>query len=198
MPLNSESVIAWFTSRNSGVSRYFANASFQSEADSGGTAPTIGCHSVIDRPECVSRVMPPTTTIANTSAQHARSQPTIIRRASTCARGTTTSPGTASVAIEFVAIEGLFTLCSLTQCEQALMPLRLRAHRACLDVGADVDLARFLEGERERHLVAGRKRVRQTDQHHVIRTRGERDACVGRDVERWQCAHPHHVAIHRH
>ena len=41
---------------------------------SGGSVPTIGCHSVIDSPECVSRVTPPTTTIANTSAQQTNSQ----------------------------------------------------------------------------------------------------------------------------
>jgi hypothetical protein len=35
--------------------------------------PTIGCHSTIDKPECVRRVMPPTTTIAKTSAQHTSS-----------------------------------------------------------------------------------------------------------------------------
>ena len=32
-----------------------------------------GCHSVIDRPERVSRVIPPTTTIAKISAQQANS-----------------------------------------------------------------------------------------------------------------------------
>ena len=35
--------------------------------------PTIGCHSTIDSPECVSRVTPPTTIIANTSAQQTKS-----------------------------------------------------------------------------------------------------------------------------
>ena len=34
----------------------------------------MGCHSVIDRPECVRRVTPPTTINANTSAQQTRSQ----------------------------------------------------------------------------------------------------------------------------
>ena len=37
----------------------------------GGSVPTIGCHSTIDRPECVRRVTPPTTTIGNTRAQQA-------------------------------------------------------------------------------------------------------------------------------
>ena len=39
----------------------------------------MGCHSVIDSPECVSRVTPPTTTIANTSAQQINSQAAIVR-----------------------------------------------------------------------------------------------------------------------
>ena len=49
---------------------------------SGGSVPTIGCHSTIDRPECVRRVMPPTTTITNTSAQHASSQSATARSSS--------------------------------------------------------------------------------------------------------------------
>src|SRR5215216_7120961 len=73
MPLNAASDIPWLTSVYSGVARYFAKAACQSASDSGGTVPTIGCHSVIDRPEWVRRVTPPTTIIANTSAQHAKS-----------------------------------------------------------------------------------------------------------------------------
>jgi hypothetical protein len=41
---------------------------------SGGTAPLTKSHRVIDSPLSVSRVMPPTTTIANTSAATANSQ----------------------------------------------------------------------------------------------------------------------------
>ena len=41
--------------------------------DSGGTTPMIGCHSVMERPEPVSRVAPPTLTSANTSAATANS-----------------------------------------------------------------------------------------------------------------------------
>src|SRR5688500_7571701 len=55
-------------SRYSGVCRYSANARSQSAWDRGGTAPLTGFHSVIERPLSVSRVMPPTTTIANTKA----------------------------------------------------------------------------------------------------------------------------------
>ena len=70
------------TSRYSGVAWYLVKASFQAESDSGGSVPTIGCHSVIDSPECVSRVTPPMTTIANTSAQQVNSHVATARRAS--------------------------------------------------------------------------------------------------------------------
>ena len=60
-------------------------------SESGGSVPTIGCHSTIDRPECVSRVTPPTTTIAKTRAQQSeqparRSACVPIRRQPGCAR----------------------------------------------------------------------------------------------------------------
>ncbi len=80
MPLNPASVMPWFTCRYSGVSWYLSNASCHAASESGGSVPTIGCHSTIDRPEWVSRVTPPTTTIANTSAQHTSSH------AATCLR----------------------------------------------------------------------------------------------------------------
>ena len=57
-----------------GISRYRAKASFQSASLSGGTAPMIGFHSVIDRPEPVRRVIPPTTTMANTRTATQNSQ----------------------------------------------------------------------------------------------------------------------------
>ena len=43
--------------------------------------PRTGAHSTIDRPEWVSRVTPPSTTIANTSAQHTKSHAAIWVRA---------------------------------------------------------------------------------------------------------------------
>src|SRR5436190_10637697 len=79
IPLNPSSVMSWLRSRYSGVSRYFANASSHCESFSGGTAPTIGCHSTIESPECVRRVMPPTTIIAKTIAQQARSHAAMAR-----------------------------------------------------------------------------------------------------------------------
>jgi hypothetical protein len=57
-----------------------AKASSHAASESGGNVPTIGCHSVIDNPECVSRVMPPMTTIANTSAQQMKSHAATMRR----------------------------------------------------------------------------------------------------------------------
>src|SRR5262249_16065415 len=47
---------------------------------SGGIHPVSGCHSVIDRPDSVSRVAPPTTTIAKISAATATSQIRTERR----------------------------------------------------------------------------------------------------------------------
>src|SRR6516164_7458751 len=74
MLLNSSSVIPEWTSRYSGICWYFANSTPQSAAESGGTMPTTGFHSVIDRPDRVSRVMPPTTTIKKINAQQTNSQ----------------------------------------------------------------------------------------------------------------------------
>ena len=48
----------------SGICLYLAKASEQSTSESGGTMPATGFHSVIDRPESVKRVAPPTSTIA--------------------------------------------------------------------------------------------------------------------------------------
>src|SRR6266446_9327188 len=57
----------------SGTSLYLANSAAQSAAERGGRIPTTGFHSVIDRPERVSRVMPPTTTIRAIIAQQTKS-----------------------------------------------------------------------------------------------------------------------------
>ena len=51
-----------------------ANSASHCASVSGGIAPVIGFHSVIESPDSVSRVMPPTTTIANTKAATKRSQ----------------------------------------------------------------------------------------------------------------------------
>ena len=59
-------LICWY----SGICWYLANSSCHSASFSGGMTPWIGFHSVIDRPEWVRRVAPPTTTIATIIAAH--------------------------------------------------------------------------------------------------------------------------------
>jgi hypothetical protein len=63
-----------FTSWYCVVAWYRPNAARQPASSSGGITPMIGFHSVIDRPDPVSRVAPPTTTSANTTAAVANSQ----------------------------------------------------------------------------------------------------------------------------
>jgi hypothetical protein len=57
-----------------GMVLYLPNATAQSASLNGGIAPSSGFHSVIDKPEPVSRVAPPTATMRNTSAATASSQ----------------------------------------------------------------------------------------------------------------------------
>src|SRR5262249_13238176 len=59
---------------SSGVRWYFSNPPCHCPWFRGGMVPTIGCHSTIDKPEWVSRVIPPTTTMANTRAQQTSNQ----------------------------------------------------------------------------------------------------------------------------
>src|SRR5262249_37340971 len=80
MPLNSASDMRWFTCLNSGVAWYLAKVSLHCASESGGKAPTMGCHSTMDRPECVRRVAPPTTVMAKSRAQEARSHAAVARR----------------------------------------------------------------------------------------------------------------------
>jgi hypothetical protein len=78
--LKSARLIPAFSSLYCAVCWYLANSACQSAADSGGTMPVTGCHSVIDRPDQVSRVMPPITTIAKIIAQQTKSQIATARR----------------------------------------------------------------------------------------------------------------------
>src|SRR5262252_6801156 len=73
MSLNSAKVTPGWIARYSGICLYLANSAAQSASESGGTTPITGFHSVIDRPESVSRVIPPTTTIRKIIAQQAKS-----------------------------------------------------------------------------------------------------------------------------
>jgi hypothetical protein len=49
-----------------GICRYFSNACAQAISLRGGIAPVTGFHSVIDRPDPVRRVAPPTATMTIT------------------------------------------------------------------------------------------------------------------------------------
>src|SRR5437868_1143043 len=44
-------------SRYCGICRYFSNSAAQAVCDSGGNMPVTGCHSVIDRPDRLSRMV---------------------------------------------------------------------------------------------------------------------------------------------
>ena len=60
---------------------YLSNSAAQSASFRGGIAPVSGRHSVIDKPESVRRVMPPTAIITKTSAKRIISQMRIAPRA---------------------------------------------------------------------------------------------------------------------
>src|SRR5215217_295821 len=73
MALNSLRFMPRFSWVYCGICLYLANSDSQAGWDIGGTAPVTGFHSVIDRPEPVRRVAPPTTTMASTSTATAKS-----------------------------------------------------------------------------------------------------------------------------
>jgi hypothetical protein len=58
----------WLRSAYCGLARYFSNSASQAASESGGIAPVTGRHSVIESPDPVSLVAPPTATIRTTSA----------------------------------------------------------------------------------------------------------------------------------
>src|SRR5882724_10170354 len=110
MFLNSARFIPVLSSRYCGICWYFPNSVVQAASDSGGTTPVTGCHSVIDRPDRVSRVMPPITTIAKISAQQPNSHNATARFPAAAVRETETvrladSDITASGA-EFPCLQG--------------------------------------------------------------------------------------------
>ncbi|KAF0126731.1 MAG: hypothetical protein FD152_2569 [Xanthobacteraceae bacterium] len=65
-----------------GLARYLANSSAHCAAESGGSVPVTGFHSVIESPESVRRVAPPTTTMAKTSTATISSQRRMMRSVS--------------------------------------------------------------------------------------------------------------------
>src|SRR5258708_8502737 len=60
-------------SRYCGMVLYLPNSACHAAASSGGITPVTGFHSTIDRPDSVSRVAPPTTTVTNIRAATATS-----------------------------------------------------------------------------------------------------------------------------
>src|SRR6266436_9496671 len=73
MVLNSLRLMPALCSRYCGMVLYLSNSSRHADASSGGTTPVTGFHSTIDRPDSVSRVAPPTTTVTNIRAATASS-----------------------------------------------------------------------------------------------------------------------------
>src|SRR6185312_1724308 len=73
MSLNAARLMPGLTRSYWGICLYLAKASCQAASESGVTAPMIGCHSVMERPEPVRRVAPPRLTIRKISAATANS-----------------------------------------------------------------------------------------------------------------------------
>src|ERR1700692_730768 len=73
MVLKSSRIMPRLTCTYCGVAWYFSNSACHAAAESGGTVPAPGSHSTIDRPDSVSRVAPPTSTMTNTKPAMASS-----------------------------------------------------------------------------------------------------------------------------
>ena len=74
MDWNSLKLMPLLTSLYSGNSRYLAKVASHSASFRGGNQPLTGFHSTIDKPEWVSRVTPPNTTMAKTIKHMMKSQ----------------------------------------------------------------------------------------------------------------------------
>ena len=62
------------------VAWYFSNSASQVLSLTGGIVPVTGLHSTMDSPDSVSRVAPPTSRVAKTSAATAHSHNRMARR----------------------------------------------------------------------------------------------------------------------
>src|SRR5215813_671142 len=80
MILNSPRLMPGLCSRYCGMVLYLSNSACHAGASSGGTTPVTGFHSTIARPDSVSRVAPPTTTVTNIRAATASSHSRTARR----------------------------------------------------------------------------------------------------------------------
>src|SRR5215831_383784 len=77
MVLNSSRLMPRLSCSYCGMVLYLANSACQSASPSGGMTPVTGFHSTIESPDSVSRVAPPTSTMAKTSpAMHHSHTPT--------------------------------------------------------------------------------------------------------------------------
>ena len=202
------------TCRYSGVARYWAKASAQSASDSGGSVPTIGCHSVIDSPEWVSRVTPPTTTSANTSAQQTKAKrrrradaPAMLRRAPRSQRGVRDSINSMAGFCHSQAAH------QVDQCgarwhsgstrhdghrpDSALAIARLAGTQA-LDRHRNQDRSAVLEGQRQREPFAGPQRLLEVKQHQMIAVGPEFQPAARHHLDRRHGAHPHHTVFDCH
>jgi len=56
------------SSRYCGICRYLPNSACHASCDNGGNMPVTGFHSTIERPDSVSRVAPPATSVTTISA----------------------------------------------------------------------------------------------------------------------------------
>ena len=78
--LEAFQVMPRFSTAYCGMRWYLAKASAHSAPFSGGIAPMMGSHSVMERPEPVSRVSPPMVTMARITSATASSQKPTARR----------------------------------------------------------------------------------------------------------------------
>src|SRR5271166_5889375 len=74
MDLNSLRLIPGLRSRYCGIVLYFSNSACHALSSMGGKIPVTGFHSTMERPESVSLVAPPTTSVTKISAATVRSQ----------------------------------------------------------------------------------------------------------------------------
>src|SRR5262245_7067634 len=88
MVLNASRLIPALRSRYCGIALYLSNSACQAAWSSGGSTPVTGFHSTIERPDSVSRVAPPTTTVTTISAATASSHSLTARRCAGADGGT--------------------------------------------------------------------------------------------------------------
>src|SRR6266478_3137010 len=89
---------------------YLANSAAQAAGESGGRTPTTGSHSVIDRPDKVSRVTPPITTMTKIMPQQHNSQTAIGRSSGGVAAAAPEGARVSAVGMDTLVV-GCFSCC---------------------------------------------------------------------------------------